>query len=394
MKTILTSLSLLFIVFVIRGQDTVTGSGRINAAEKMSAHGSKLTIGGYAQVDFNQTVDQDQATNGKMDVHRLVLLVGYKFTDRIQFISEIELEHVNEIFVEQAFINYKVTDWLNFKAGLILVPMGIINEYHEPPTFNGVERPNVDYYIIPTTWREIGAGITGNIRPARMKYQLYMINGFISYDGEARLNGKSGFRNGRQKGIESIFRYPNLAGKVEYYGVKGLNLGLSGYFGKSQSNLYKGIPREGLAMQTADSSVVGTAMLGVDARYAIKGIILRAQFNYGSFTNVEEYNAFTGSDFGKAMTGFYVEAAYDVFSPFEDIKGQLIPFIRYENYNTQSEVIGTDTKNPAWHREEIIAGVGWKPVPGIAVKADYQFYRTWENASFSQQFNAGIGVWF
>ena len=120
-------------------------------------------IGGYAQIDYNQPFANETRQNGTFDVHRLVLFVGYKFNDRLSFFSEIEIEHVKEIYLEQAFLEYSLTSWLNLRAGMLIIPMGIVNEYHEPPTFNGVERPNLDKYIIPTTWREIGAGISGNL---------------------------------------------------------------------------------------------------------------------------------------------------------------------------------------------------------------------------------------
>ncbi len=122
-----------------------------------------LVIGGYGQIDYNQPFGENQLNNGNLDVHRMVLLVGYHFTDRLQMITEIEFEHVKEVYVEQAFINYRLNDFMNLRGGLLLIPMGIVNEYHEPPTFNGVERPNVDKYIVPTTWREIGAGISGTL---------------------------------------------------------------------------------------------------------------------------------------------------------------------------------------------------------------------------------------
>ncbi len=97
-----------------------------------------LTIGLYAQIDYNQPINSGVRQNGKMDVHRLVTFLGYRFNSRTHFISEIEVEHVKEIYIEQAFINYAIRPQLNIRAGLMLIPMGIINEYHEPPTFNGV----------------------------------------------------------------------------------------------------------------------------------------------------------------------------------------------------------------------------------------------------------------
>jgi hypothetical protein len=385
---------ILMLSFSAFSQNTDPSADYRNAAAKMTEDHDKLTIGGYAQIDFNQPIQDGSVQNGTLDVHRLVLLFGYKFNQKIQFITEIELEHVSEIYIEQAFLEYKMKDWLKFRGGLLLVPMGIINEYHEPPTFNGVERPSLDTYIIPTTWREIGAGITGVIREVNIKYQLYCINGFLSYNEKATFNGKNGLRNGRQKGVESVIRFPNFAGKVEFYGIKGLNLGLSGYAGKSQSTLYNDIPSEGPEVQTADSSVVGIAIAGADARYSIKGMEFRAQFNFGKFSNSEEYNAFTGSDFGSSVTGFYLEAGYNIFATSAEIKSRLTPFIRYENYDTQHTVAGSLEKNPAWHRNEFTFGIGWKPVDGVAVKADYQVFNNESGANSSSRLNFGIGVWF
>jgi hypothetical protein len=129
-----------------------------NASQKLlTTNGNQkgLTIGGYAEAHYNRA----SGKNAVLDVHRVVLLLGYKFNERTQFITELEFEHVKEVYVEQAFLQYSLTDNINLRAGLMLVPMGIVNEYHEPTTFNGVERPSMDKSIVPTTWREIGLGL-------------------------------------------------------------------------------------------------------------------------------------------------------------------------------------------------------------------------------------------
>ena len=153
-----------------------------NTADRMMKDEDRLTIGGYGQIDYNQVLDNDSYMNGGLDVHRLVLMFGYKFSKKTQFITEIEFEHVKEVYIEQAFIQHELQPWLKLRAGLMLIPIGIINEYHEPSTFNGVERPNLDKYIVPTTWREIGAGFTGTFTSAAVSYQLYLVNGFNGYD--------------------------------------------------------------------------------------------------------------------------------------------------------------------------------------------------------------------
>ena len=149
---------------------------QLNAAQRLLSgnYASTVTVGAYGEILYNQPED----SNGELDVQRLVLLFGYRFNDKTQFITEIEVEHVEEVFVEQAFVNYNVAPNVNLRGGLMLVPMGIINEFHEPTTFNGTERPAVDNVIVPTTWREIGLGVTGRFNSISLGYQAYYVQRF------------------------------------------------------------------------------------------------------------------------------------------------------------------------------------------------------------------------
>jgi len=371
-----------------------------NSADKLLSSDGKLLIGGYGEVHYNQPLNSNTLSNGQLDVHRVVLLFGYKFNKRTQFITEIEIEHVKEAYIEQAFLQYKIHDYINFRGGLLLIPMGIINEFHEPTTFNGVERPLVDKYISPTTWREIGFGLSGNIFPYSIKYQAYVVNGFNGYDGDPHLDGKNGLRKGRQKGAESYISSPNFTAKVQYYGLRGLNIGLSGYFGKTQSRLYNGIEKtDDAALLSADSSVVNISMLGLDARYSIKGFQFRGQYYYTSLSNTDQYNSFTNddgtlNDLGSSMTGYYIEAAYNVFRPCEKLKTELIPFVRYEEFNTHNTVENNIVKNKAYNNSIITTGLTWKPAKGAVLKADMQFYKSELESKYSKVFNLGFGVMF
>ncbi|WP_372647441.1 hypothetical protein [Draconibacterium sp.] len=370
-----------------------------NSADNLLIQDSKLLIGGYGEVHYNQPLSGDTYNNGKLDVHRVVMLLGYNFNEKTQFITEIEYEHVKEVYVEQAFLQYKLNNAINFRGGLMLVPMGIINEYHEPTTFNGVERPLVDNTITPTTWREIGFGVTGTILPASLKYQAYVMNGFNGYDGSAKLSGAKGLRSGRQKGAESYVSAPNFAGKIEYFGIRGLNLGVSTYLGKTQSKLYNGIDKDDdAAVAMADSSVVGISMLGLDARYSVKGLQLRGQLYYASLSNTDEYNVFTANDgsmndVGSAMIGYYAEAAYNVFRTV-DTELQLTPFVRYEFLNTHSSVENNIAKNASYEKTAITTGLTLALTKGAVVKTDIQFVKNAATDTYAKTFSAGIGVMF
>ena len=381
MKLIHISIALLFIGSLI-AQETKQDSLRI--VNRMNYNNSsKLTVGGYAQIDYNEP---DGSTPGKLDVHRLVLLFGFNFTDNLSFLTEIELEHVKEVFVEQAFVNYSFTQKFNVKGGLMLVPMGIINEYHEPPTFYGVERPGLDHDVVPTTWRELGIGVSGNFTEISLRYQAYIFNGFASYkDGEGTLRGIDGLRKGRQKGAEAIINTPNLSMKVDYYGILGLKLGLAGYFGNTQTD-----------DSSVEGSTVGVSMLGLDARYVFRSLQLRGQYIYTDISGTEAYNELTGSDLGSQMDGYYAEVAYD-FMPLISKKSSknLVLFTRYEKYNTHSSTEGSLEPDQAYDRSDVTFGIDFKFVPGVAIKVDYQWFNNADpDNDLLNQFNAGIGVMF
>jgi len=398
-------LSVLFLVFVmncanaqVTSTDSLTNEPLNTASNIIAGNGNgDITISGYAQIDYNQPVGGPVRKNGNLDVHRLIMFVGYKFNDRTHFVTELEFEHVSELAVEQAFVNYRINQAFNFRAGLMLIPMGIVNEYHEPTTFNGVERPNMDKYIIPSTWRELGAGFSGNFPNAALRYQLYVINGFSGYNGLGTFTGKNGFRSGRQKGAESYISSPNLAGKVDFYGLPGLKVGLAGYLGKSQSTLFNGLNEsDAFAVAQADSSVVNISMLGIDFRYQKQGFEARGQLVNTSVGNSIEYNSFTGNDIGSRQFGYYLEAGYDVLklTKVNNDKG-LVLFCRYENYNTHKDTAGELTINNAYNRTDITLGASFKLANGAVLKTDYQILKNAiANSKSDRQINFGVGVWF
>ena len=361
-------------------QNLLQINGYQRILQNLEAVPNGMTFGGYAEVLYNQP----ESSNGEIDVQRLILLFGYKFDDRTQFVTELEFEHVKEIYIEQAFVNYAVSNSLNVRAGLMLVPMGIISEYHEPTTFNGVERPSIDNKLVPTTWREIGLGVSGRSDALSLRYQVYLFNGFLSHNGtDGLIKGENGFRSGRQKGAESVFRTPNLSMKVDFYGINGLRLGLSGYFGKTQA-----------ADEVFDTlgSRVGLSMIGLDARYSYRKFTARGQFITSSITDAYNYNEFTDKDLGSGMSGYYIEGAYNLL-PIANTQ-RLFAFVRYENFNTHQSVPSNVDQNLSYHRKEITTGLSYHIAPGAVFKVDYQSKSTGLANSEKGQFNAGVGVWF
>jgi hypothetical protein len=365
------------------------------SSEVLDRTEDKLVFGGYGQIDFFKPFSKDTRYNSSLDVTRLILSAGYKFTQKTSFFTEIEFEHVKELYVEQAFINHAFNDALNFRAGLMLVPMGIINEYHEPTTFNGVHRPTVDNIIVPTTWREIGMGFTGRFVDAGLKYQVYLFDGFSGYDGTKGLfNADKFLRDARQRGARAYMTSPDLSMKVDYFGIRGLKLGLSGYFGKSESALYKSLDlNNDAAVARADSSVTGIFMTGLDARYSTGGLSVRGQFVFSALSNTAEYNKIAKSNVGKQVYGMYGEVAYNVLhGTSSDFR--LTPFFRYENYDTQFRVETGTVKQDKYKVNEYVFGLGWWLADGAVLKADVQLARSAAETTARKTFNAGLGVWF
>jgi len=138
----------------------------------------RTTLGGYGELHYNNFRGDlpDGVTDHKkdeIDFHRFVLFFGHKFNDWISFKAELELEHAlagegkgGEIELEQAYVDLALNKHYNIKAGLFIIPVGILNETHEPPTFYGVERNEVEKRIIPTTWWEAGAAVYGEVTQA------------------------------------------------------------------------------------------------------------------------------------------------------------------------------------------------------------------------------------
>lgn len=358
-----------------------------NASQSMISDSSEnnLTLGAYGELTYNQP----EGKNGELDVQRLVLLLAYRFNDEVQFISEIEIEHVEEIFVEQAFVNYAIGNNVSLRGGLMLVPMGIINEYHEPTTFNGTERPAVDNKIVPTTWRELGVGVNARFTDASLSFQAYIFNGFKSTepDGEeiiGLLEGNSGLRGGRQKGIKSTIDSPTFSTKIDFYGILGLRLGLSGYFGKTQAED---------SIENIEGAIIGITMVGFDARYKYKRFEARGEFIYTSLRDTDSYNDLTGKDLGSALMGYYIEGGYNVF-PLS-AEQRLIAFIRYEQYDTHAETEYNIVKDDSFNRTDITMGLSYHIVDGVVIKGDYQFKdNEMSGSDVNNQLNFGIGVWF
>ncbi|MBI4456034.1 MAG: hypothetical protein HY644_09070 [Acidobacteria bacterium] len=339
---------------------------------------------GYMEMHLNR----DGINPATLDFHRFVLLFGHGFGDRIRFWSELEFEHAflegaelgGELVLEQAYLDFLVHPALNFRAGMLLAPIGIINERHEPPSFNGVERPFVDTFVIPSTWFGSGAGILGDLGKG-FAYRAYTMT---SLDA-ARFSAGEGFRDGRQRGFLENARHMSFASRLEYRGIAGLALGTSFWTGQTGFNL-RGIRGQ-------------ARILEFDGRFRRGRFDGRAQFVSTRLDDVAQINRAVQRETGvnpniaRSMRGFYLEGAGRLLP--SGFKHDLVTFYRYENFDTQHRMPAGFLPLKQFDRSAHVLGLTYYPYPDVAIKFDYDFMRSASEVfKPNNAWNFGIGWWF
>lgn len=342
-------------------------------------------ISGYMDFHFNKP----ELADGRLDFHRFVLLVTHRFSDRIRFVSELELEHAlvegleeaGELELEQAYVDFLLSRRFNVRAGMMLMPVGIINERHEPPIYYGVERPFVDTVIIPSTWFEVGAGVHGEVGRG-WRYRAYVTSPLDA----SQFSAEDGIRNGRQKGSDTNIGRPAVTGRLEYAGVRGLTVGASVWSGFSG---FEFRPRFDVPVAVAEA----------DVRYSRDRLELRGQFAQTRIGNAADLNDALGRSIGvdpnvaRELRGFYGEAGYRIISGASF--GDLGLFARYENFDTQYRMPAGYLPLKSLDRDALVAGFTYWPDPDVAVKFDYSAVRN-RSATIKapNSLNIGLGWWF
>ena len=336
-----------------------------------------LSIGGYGEVVYTNYAD---SRADFAEVLRLVLYVGYRFNEMIVFNSEIEFEHgAREISIEMAYFDFIFLDQLKLRVGNVLVPVGFLNENHEPIFFYGVNRPLVDRFIIPTTWNQNGVGVYGDLGPLR--YKAYLLTGLDAF-GDEPLQARSWIRNGRTGAIGPA---------TTWAGVVNLNADVGpATFGGS---FYGGDAGQGFT-SLAGVKISPTVLLGeVHALVAWKGLSARAIMAWGSLSQAGAVSEVLGKApaeyIGSRSWGGYVEAGFDLLT-LAGSSMSLTPFLRFEALNPQSAVEGAGLLDPALNQRVITTGIDFKPIPQVVVKADWQQITSQAPGSL-QQWDLGIG---
>ncbi len=398
----------------LRMEDSTYGLGP--AASKIYGVEQGLSIGGYGEAYYRKDVsDKTRSDRDTTDYLRFVLYTGYKFTDRIILNAELEFEHAStstggSVSVEFAYLDFLMYEWANFRAGMLLAPLGIVNELHEPVFFNGVERPEVERRIIPSTWRENGIGLFGELLPG-LEYRIYAMNALEGAasntagctpgdDGNCltkpALKLKEHLRSTRQKGGEALAEDIAFAARLDYSPLLNLKFGGSVYTGKSTHDSQYFECVDG-SCGTADLPDARLTIWDLHALYSWQGMEARALFAMSHLKDSDELNRLGGGgSIAKEMYGFYSELAYDILPwLWPGSEQQLSPFVRFSYIDQHAEMAGDwDAKGRYEHRIWT-TGVSYKPHPNVVLKVDYRNFDTVDNDhERADEVNFGLGFVF
>ncbi|MGI1677206.1 MAG: OprO/OprP family phosphate-selective porin [Cellvibrionaceae bacterium] len=336
---------------------------------------SKTSIGGYGELHYNnlKTNEDSPSHKDEIDLHRFVLFFNHEFSDSVRFFSELEVEHSlagegknGEVELEQAFIEFDINENHKAKAGLFLLPVGLINETHEPNTFYGVERNNVEKNIIPTTWWEAGAGLAGELFTPGLSYDFAVHSGLESWNGTTF----RGVRSGRKKVSEAPADDFAYTGRIKYTGITGLELAATL---QHQNDLM-----QGESFSTIGGEVKGLSanLLELHAAYQTGPFSVRALYAQWNINDdVENLPSGSGAD---KQVGWY-------FEPSVKVNDKLGFFTRYSFWDTNAG----DNSDSRYHQADI--GVNYWLTPEVALKADYQVVDAASKSNETRGFNLGVG---
>lgn len=331
--------------------------------QKLANFADKTTIGGYGELHYNNLSGKGGASDkDEIDFHRFVLFFGHEFSDDIRFFSELEVEHSiagegksGEVELEQAYIDFDLNDNHTARAGLFLLPVGIINETHEPPTFYGTERNPVEKNIIPATWWAAGAGLNGQLGGG-FSYDAYVHSGLAVPDSFK-------IRSGRQKVSKAKANDPAATARLKYTGIPGLELAVSAQYQQDMG--------QGLVAGLDSGTLIETHAIWKSGPFGVKALYAAWDID-GSAVKA------AGAD---EQEGFYIEPSYKISEKFG-------VFARFNQWDNKAGSSASESEKEQWD-----IGVNYWPHENVVIKADYQ-YQNNDDGKDQNGLNIGLGYQF
>lgn len=333
------------------------------------SHGSsgRTVIGGYGEMHYKNLDNQTSGRSDEkeIDFHRAILFLGHEFNDSIRFWSELEIEHAQagegrdggEVAMEQAYLEFDLNKNISGRAGLLLVPIGILNETHEPPAFYGVERNPVETNIIPTTWREGGASVVGRLGTG-WSYDLAVHSGLEISSGNSYA-----VRKGRNSAREANANDLAYTSRVKWTGMAGLELAAAVQYQTDMTQSTDPTAGSGVLLET--HAIWNQGPFGLRALYAIWDLDGSGPKSVGA----------------DEQTGWYIEPSWKIIP-------KVGLFARYNQWDNQA---GNSTDS---EYTQVSAGVSYWPHPDVVLKADYQIEDAPSGKDEFDGFNLGVGYQF
>ncbi|MFT7859766.1 MAG: porin [Sulfurimonas sp.] len=319
-------------------------SGLASAASKVYYSKSPLSIGGYGEMYYAYNKEEGAS---KLDVYRFVPYIGYKFSDNIILNAEIEFEHGGAkdgedgyAIVEFMYLDFLINKYANIRAGHMLVPIGLINERHEPNLFTTVQRPASEKYIIPSTWHDSGVMVYGQLTD-EISYKFAAISAL-----KTDVNGDKWLRNGRGSSFKQTDPNLGVVARVDY-NANGLLVGGSVYTAPS-----------------TDNTSSDTTIADIHFDYKNSGFRAYGVYAYANRTNAEDINATAAVQNGY---GGYINASFDILTLTKS--SDMLPiFVQYEKLAPQNEIVGGTSVEAT---EITTVGLNYFPHEQVVVKLDH-----------------------
>ena len=366
------SIAFLFIAGTVFAQKAASTTSEDSLNNNLSK--SATTIGGYGNAFYQRNANSGTS---KLDLERFVLFTGHKFNDRISVFSELEVEDAKvtggesggEVSIEQAYLKFNLNSSQYVVAGLFLPRIGILNENHLPNTFNGNERNYVETFIIPSTWRELGVGLYGNLNNFPITYSVGLVNGLSS----AMFQHGTGLQDGRFEGRNATGNNLAVTAALQYY-QGGFKAQISGYYGGTV-----GVSKRKADSLGLNSGVFGTpvALGEADVQYANSGFQVRALGVIVSIPDAANINRAYANNTPQTEYGAYLEVGYDVLHNMDrPHENHFIVFVRDEKLDMNASIPSNGVTDGRLDQNHIVAGFTYLPIRNVAIKADVRIIHT------------------
>jgi len=343
-----------------KADTTKTHSGLGPAASKVYYSKSPLSIGGYGEMYLSGTKNEDGSHSSETQVKRFITYFGYKFSDNIVLNAEIEYEGGgvtadgggDEVIVEFMYLDFMQNKNFNVRAGNFLMPMGLVNQQHEPVLFNTAQRPSTEYYLIPSTWNESGVMAYGEITSS-LDYKVAATTALQTKSDTADGDKPKWIRSARGGAFK--VESPSIAftGRLDYTGINGLLVGTSAYYA----------PTAAISGTSENADIL---MFDAHIDYKINGFRTYGAYTQTNRTNANAIAADTGSAVKKANGG-YLNLSYDVLS-LTSSAYKLPLFAQYETINARASVAGAQDSDSI---DTTTVGLNFFPHEQVVVKVDY-----------------------